>query len=103
MVERTRRNSDGRAVLAAVLALGVIAAGAPPGSIPRAPEGVVRVPTLGLVQTPEPPQGLALIALDIELGCKVYTRRASRSEGIHMARSPVRRDPPQPGRNPVSP
>jgi len=48
-------------------------------------------------------QGLALIALDIELGCKVYTRRASRSEGIHMARSPVRRDPPQPGRNPVSP
>ncbi len=48
---------------------------------------VVRVPTLGLVQTPEPPQGLALIALDIELGCKVYTRRASRSEGIHMARS----------------
>ncbi|MEE8581730.1 MAG: class I SAM-dependent methyltransferase [Myxococcota bacterium] len=28
MVERTRRNSDGRAVLAAVLALGVIAAGA---------------------------------------------------------------------------
>ncbi len=76
----------------------------PPGTRARSPSRATSSPRkpernlgshLGLVQTPEPPQDLALIALDIERGCEVYAvvLLGAKEYTWHVQRSQMQREP----------